>query len=230
AMETPPSPLHAGCTGTSMASPHVSGGYAVFVDWYRDHFGKRTPSPALVKAAFVNGADDLAGGVDADGAEMSHIPNNQQGWGRFNLGNVLESWTRGAVHVDQTEVFDASGQELSLQVRPIDADEPMKVTLAWTDALGPGLGKKTPAWVNDLDLVVRGGSTWRGNVFEDGWSVAGGTPDRKNNIENVYLRRPGTSTYTVTVDAANIIGNGLPNRPGPMDQDFALVITNARRA
>jgi serine protease AprX len=228
ALETPPSPLHAGCTGTSMASPHVTGGYAVFVDWYRRHF-KRTPSPALVKAAFVNGADDLAGAQDADGQKMSHIPNNQQGWGRFNLGNVMGSWIRGAAHIDQSVVFARSGERHSIAVKPIDPSKPIKATLAWTDAPGPGLGKKTPAWVNDLDLVVKSGKrTWLGNVFAAGWSKLGGRPDRMNNVENVYVRRAGRAPYRITIDAANIIGNGLLARAGMTDQDFALVVTNAR--
>jgi hypothetical protein len=228
-LETPPSPLHAGCTGTSMASPQVTGGYAVFVDWYRQNHGKKTPSPALVKAAFVNGAEDLAGGLDADGMPMSNIPNNQQGWGRFNLGNVMDGWRRGAEHVDQSVVFTKSGQAHSVRVRAVDPSKPLKVTLAWTDALGPGLGDKTPAWVNDLDLIVRGGKTWLGNVFAKGLSVTGGKADRKNNIENVFLTKAGNGVYTITVKAANIIGDGMPNRSGKTDQDFALVITNARK-
>ncbi|MGH2746574.1 MAG: S8 family serine peptidase [Actinomycetota bacterium] len=228
ALETPPSPLHAGCTGTSMASPHVTGGYAVFTDWYRRRF-KRTPSPALVKAAFVNGAEDLVGAQDADGEKMSHIPNNQQGWGRFNLGNVMDSWIRGAAHIDQSIVFTRSGQSHSVVVKPIDPSKPIRATLAWTDAPGPGLGEKTPAWINDLDLLVRSGKrTWLGNVFAKGWSKLGGRPDRMNNVENVYVRSAGRTPYRITVDAANIIGNGLPARAGMTDQDFALVVTNAR--
>jgi hypothetical protein len=229
-LEVPPSPLHAGCTGTSMASPHVSGGYAVFVDWYRDHFGGATPSPALVKAALVNGADDLAGGKDADGNVMSHIPNNQQGWGRMHLGNVLSGWTAGAVHVDQSVVFTASGQSHEVTVSPVDPSKPLKATLVWTDALGHGQGGELPAWVNDLDLTVTAadGTGWLGNVFAEGLSVTGGEPDRKNNIENVYLGAPSAGSYRVTVSAANIIGDGIPSLAGPTDQDFALVITNAR--
>jgi hypothetical protein len=228
--ETPPSPLHAGCTGTSMASPHVSGGYAVFVDWYRDHYGGVTPSPALVKAALVNGADDLFGGKDADGGTMGHIPNNKQGWGRLNLGNVLGAWTAGAVHVDQTVVFTTSGQAHTLSVEPVDPSKPMKATLAWTDALGHGLGGDLPAWVNDLDLTMTAanGASWLGNVFANGMSTTGGEPDRMNNVENVYLPSAGAGPYSVTVTAANIIGDGMPNRDGLTDQDFALVITNAR--
>lgn len=227
-METPPSPLHAACTGTSMASPHVSGGYAVFVDWYRKKFD-RTPSPALVKAAFVNGADDLVNNLDADGAKMSNIPNNQQGWGRFNLGNVIKAWTTDTEHIDQSVVFSRSGEDHVITVRAADPSKPLKVSLAWTDAPGPGLGEKVPGWVNDLDLRVSGDKTYLGNVFSKGFSDTGGRSDRKNNIENVYIKNPGSGVYKIVVSAANLIGDGLPNRPGKTDQDFALVVTNARR-
>ena len=230
-LETPPSPLHAGCTGTSMASPQVSGAYALFVDWYRARFGKRTPSPALVKAAFVNGAEDLVGGKDADGAVMTNVPNPQQGWGRLHLGNVFDAWHHGdVVHVDQTEILDRSGQRYTITVKASDPRKPLKATLAWTDAPGPGLGKKTPGWVNDLDLIVRSSSqSWWGNFFLNGWSALDGKPDRKNNLENVYVKRAGDGVYEIVIDAANIIGDGLPNRKDATDQDFALVITNARK-
>jgi serine protease AprX len=230
AAESTPSPLHAPCTGTSFASPHVSGGYALFVDWYRQHHEGVTPSPALVKAALVNGADDLAGGADADGDAMSAIPNNQQGWGRMNLGNVFDSWTAGTVHLDQAVVFDDAGESHTVTVEPIDPAQPLKATLVWTDAPGHGQGGELPAWVNDLDLTVTtaGGTTYLGNHFADGMSTTGGEPDRVNNVENVYLGQPEAGVHTVTVTAANLIGDALPNREGLTDQDFALVITNAR--
>ena len=232
AQELPPSPLHAPCTGTSMASPHVSGGYAVFTEWYRKRF-KDTPSPALVKGAFVNGAVDLSknGGVDANGLPLTPIPNNQQGWGRFNLGETISSWQRGVVQIDQSMILDDSGAGAKLSVSPVDPSKPMKATLVWTDALGHGKGGKIPAWVNDLDLVVSGGGkTFLGNVFKGGWSTTGGKADRMNNIENVYLQNPGGGSFTVRVEATNIIGDGLPNRGDKTDQDFALIITNARRS
>lgn len=228
AEETPPSPLHAGCTGTSMASPHVSGAYALFVDFYRDRYDA-TPSPAMVKAALVNRAVDLAGGKDADGRTMGNIPDNKQGWGRLNIGNVFRAWTAGVVAEDQVGSFNNSGETRSWTVTPVDPTKPLKVTLAWTDALGPGLGGKTPAWINDLNLRVSNGtSTWLGNVFSNGMSVTGGFPDPKNNLENVFIANPGAGTFTITVQAANLIGDGRPNSGDLTDQDFALVVTNAR--
>ncbi|HEX9892025.1 MAG TPA: S8 family serine peptidase, partial [Actinomycetota bacterium] len=59
--------LYSGCTGTSMASPHVSGASALFTEWWKKSHAGQNPSPALQKAAFVNGAVDLSGARDADG-------------------------------------------------------------------------------------------------------------------------------------------------------------------
>lgn len=48
-------------TGTSQAAPHVAGTCALLIEWWRDRTGQ-SPSPALLKALLVNGAEDLAGG------------------------------------------------------------------------------------------------------------------------------------------------------------------------
>jgi subtilisin family serine protease len=49
-------------TGTSMATPAVSGACALVIDWWRQTRSGQDPSPALVKALLVNTAEDLAGG------------------------------------------------------------------------------------------------------------------------------------------------------------------------
>ena len=48
-------------SGTSQASPHVAGACALLVEWWRQRTG-RAPSPAVLKALLINGAEDLAGG------------------------------------------------------------------------------------------------------------------------------------------------------------------------
>jgi subtilisin family serine protease len=71
--------------GTSMASPHVSGAVALFIEYYRNlttefGFGPTDPSPALIKAAFLPVAHDLAGFDDADGGTLGHpFPGDSRG-------------------------------------------------------------------------------------------------------------------------------------------------------
>jgi PKD repeat protein len=179
----------------------------------------------LIKAAFVNGADDLYGGHDANGNLLGHIPDSKQGWGRLDMERVLDYGT-SILYYDQEHIFDASGETWTRTFSVADPAKPFKVTLVWTDEPGPGLGGTSPAWINDLDLLVtQGGTTWLGNVFTDGWSVPGGSADYKNNVENVYLPAPN-GAYQVTVVAANIPGDGVPFSGDDTDQDFALVCWN----
>src|SRR5690606_9643077 len=100
--------------------------------------------------------------------------------------------------------------------------------LAWTDAPG-ALG--TSPQVNNLDLtVVAGGQTYLGNEFDQQWSVTGGSADTQNNYEAVFLPAGAASDLTITIDATNIAGDGVPANGTPTDQDFAIVCYNCARA
>ncbi len=84
--------------------------------------------------------------------------------------------------------------------------------------------------VNDLDLIVeligrsrRVVRRWHGNVFEKGRSATGRKPDRRNNLENVYLPKPIGGRYRIRVVAHNLPGDGIPENTDKTDQDFVLV-------
>ncbi len=206
--------LYAYCSGTSMASPHASGAVVLMTQWWRTFNSGANPSPAMAKALLVNGAVDMG---------TADIPNFAEGWGRVNLSNVIQH-SVGMVYRDQQTTFYNTGETWTLSLGVPDPTRPIKVTLAWTDAAG-AVGAN-PALVNNLDLVVlNGGNTYRGNQFNAGWSIPGGTADSLNNLENVYLQYPGSSV-TVTVQAANIAGDGIPYNGDLTDQDFALVCYN----
>ncbi len=201
-------------SGTSMACPHVSGAVALIAQWWQGPHGEAVPSPAMVKALLVNSATDMG---------TPDIPNNNEGWGRMNLGRLIGDGTPMIVH-DQEHLLTESGQTWLLKGNVADPQKPLKITLAWTDA--PGTAGSN-AWVNDLDLEVRvGGTVYKGNVFANGWSVAGGSADYRNNVENVYLQNPGAVPVHIRVVASNIAGDGVPYNGDATDQDFALVAYN----
>lgn len=301
-------------SGTSQASPQVAGACAILTEWWRNRTGGRNPSPAMLKALVINGAEDLAGGanwrcinrVQADKSQwllqagsvfrrvlyfvptalvdgntmltqvanaasitaagqwawdggsntifvrmlantnpgaasvqfltaldanpVGNVPNNDQGWGRVSLSNMLlqsPASDRGPrIFSDQKHAFTAAGQEYQINVAPVDTARPMRITLAWTDAAAAA--GANPALVNDLDLEVTEvttGTVYKGNVFANGFSAAGGSFDNRNTVECVYVQNP-SGVYEVRVVASVVGASANPTIATPW-QDFALVVENA---
>ncbi|HVV01188.1 MAG TPA: S8 family serine peptidase [Verrucomicrobiae bacterium] len=202
--------------GTSQAGPHASGAAAVFYQYYRQTHAGSPPSPALVKAALINSAVDIFGG-----AGFAPAPNNDEGWGRVSLEPFFDS-SLGFDFVDQTELLTNSAVfERHLIVG--SADEPLKVTLAYTDV--PGFPGAARALVNDLDLevVAPDGTLYRGNQFQDGESIPNAAAsDALNNVEGVFLSSPIAGQYTIRVRARSVEDDARQDTPA-VDQDFALV-------
>ncbi|MEH6420564.1 S8 family serine peptidase [Pseudomonas sp. CGJS7] len=214
--------------GTSMASPQVAGASALFTQYYRNKFAGATPSPALTRAAFTAVAQNLVGKLDADGVVLTTAPDAKQGWGRMLIDPVLRP-AQAVQYVDQTHVFNNSGETWTRTFTAADATKPVRIMLVWTDAPGHGLGGTTPAWNNNLDLrVTAGANTYLGNVVAStGWSATGGTADARNNNEGVFLQpSQHGGSVRVEVRATDINSNGLPNSGDDTDQDFALVCYN----
>ena len=225
--------------GTSQAGPHASGAAAVAVQWYRATHAGVTPSPALVKAMLINSADDMGtaeipdtggilGGEDDTGGSIvvggtDPVPNQDEGWGRINLLNLIES-SRRFVFKDQSAGL-ITGEAAEQRVI-VGGDDPLKITLVYSDA--PGLPAAIPALVNDLDLevVAPNGDIYRGNAFTEGESVPG-TPegDRINNVEAVHLSSPAAGEWTLRVRARNVVQDVHKRPTGRIEQDFAWVIS-----
>jgi len=206
-------------SGTSHSTPAVSGG-AALVRQYFINKGWAAPSPAMTKAWLVNSARYL-GGVSANDTLWS----NNQGMGEMNLGAAFDDVPRISRDQLTNDLFTATGQARTFITTITNTNKPVRVTLTWTDAPGATSGN---AYKNNLDLVITcGGSTYRGNVFSGAYSVTGGTADPRNNTESVFLPAGVGGVMGVTVSAANINSDGVPNYGGALDQDFALVVYNA---
>ena len=209
--------------GTSMSGPHAAGAAAVFVQYYKSLHTNAVPSPALVKAALINSADEL----DEANGGPGPVPNNDEGWGRINLANIIvtniASAPRFYQYLDQT-VLLTNSQVYSQHIFVQGSDEPLKITLAYTDV--PGFPGAIPALVNDLDLevVAPDGTLYRGNQFGGGESVPNApTPDKLNNVEGIYLSQLAPGDYLVRVRSSKIVQDAITNTPNVIDQDFALV-------
>jgi len=187
--------------GTSMATPLVAGCAAVLREFLRVQFKNKKPSAALLKALLVNGAHFLRGQYVP--TEAGAAPNNDQGFGRVDLRDLLASQPGALFIQDENKALDTGESETFHVPIPLGARQ-LKATLAWTDPPGEGLQ-------SDLDLVVRVGDRERhGNMP----STSAGF-DRVNNVEQVtWADVPqGTAQVTVAAHAVTI-----------REQEFALAV------
>lgn len=211
-------------SGTSHSTPAVAG-YAALI---RQHFINQSlapPSPAMTKAIMMNSAEYMTG----TGANDT-LPSNNQGMGLADMDRYFSIFDDGRVLRDQTvaDTFSDTGQQRVFAGNVATSSKPFRVTLAWTDAIGPTTGN---AFVNNLDLEVTvGGVAYKGNVFSGANSVSGGSADIRNNVESVFVPAGVSGTFVVKVKATNIAGDAIPGNADTTDQDFALVISNGSEA
>ena len=213
----------ASMTGTSMASPAITGGAALVREYFTDGFYPSgaavggdafTPSGALIKAVVLNCAQDMTG--------IGGYPSNQEGWGRMLLDDTLY-FSGDAVHLWLDDVRHSpngltTGASNVYSLPVVSASVPLKITLVFCDVAGTS-GAANPV-VNDLNLTVtepNGTTVYRGNVFSANQSTTGGASDAKNNVERVIRSAPTVGAWTIQIDGANVPSGG--------PQGFALVVT-----
>ena len=205
-------------SGTSHATPAVAGACALVRQYFINH-NLTVPSPAMTKAFLMNSTRYLTGNRASD-----NLWSPGQGMGELNLGTAFDGVARVLQDQVPANKFTASGQTRVFTGTITDPNKPLRVTLAWTDAPGNSFGN---AFNNDLDLTITvGGNIYKGNVFSGAFSTTGGNADPRNNVESVFLPAGLTGNVAVTVTAANINSDGVPNEAPTLDQDFALVIYN----
>ena len=226
--------------GTSMATPTAAGGGALVKQYFKDGFypvnshspvaeNGFEPSAALVKACLINGATDSTSSTNSNdhpyslnGFDMDY-PNNDQGWGMTNTSDSLYFYDEKdggrEMRVQDFTSGLVTGQNITYHYY-MEADQPVEITLVWTDY--PGVPADYGALINDLDLTVQdpAGNTYWGNNYgsssreSDASNPAG--RDRTNNVECALVKSPTAGEWNITVDAANVPIGAQP---------FALVVT-----
>lgn len=198
---------YASITGTSMASPNVTGSLLLLQQHYNNINGSFMRS-ATLKGVALHTADD-AGATGPDAI---------YGWGLMNTKKAAEVISANGAATKVEERVLNSGQSYSVQVQS-DGVSDLLASVSWTDVAGAvnnGTNSGTAALVNDLDVrVTQGGATfspWR----LTGVTTNGKGDNTKDNYERVDVAN-ASGTYTITVTHKGSLSSG--------SQAFSLVVT-----
>ena len=196
--------------GTSMATPLVAGSAALVRQFLRESKGIADPSAALLKAVLIHSAHYIA--YRHKRVDSAPWADNEQGWGRVNLKQVLKPEPPTQVLFMDASDGLTTGQAKEYLVDLADASVPLRVTLVYTDYPGKKL-------INNLHVTAfepNGGRYYLGNDFANT-----GTPDSMNNVEGIRIENPAAGTWRIQV-----VGADVPHGP----QDYALVVSGANAA
>ena len=195
-------------TGTSMASPNVTGTLLLLQQHYNNLNGNFMRA-ATLKGVALHTADDAGpSGPDA-----------VYGWGLLNAKAAAE--TISAVSSGESKMEELtlnSGQSYTITVDS-DGINPLIASISWTDRAGVAVtatNSNTPVLVNDLDIrVSKSGTTYQ--PYRLTGVTTNGTGD--NNVDPFErIDVAGASgTYTITVTHKGSLTGG--------SQNFSLIVT-----
>jgi hypothetical protein len=208
-------------SGTSMASPSVTGSLMLVQEHYEDINGNGNfMKSSTIKALTVHCADE-AGSYDG--------PDYKFGWGLMNTKRMTDyiSDNGNSVQIHELTLSNGSNYTTSVTANGI---EPLKVTICWTDPAGTpvalSVDPSDPMLVNDLDLrITRNASTyypWKLDRLNPANAAINSSENNVDNIEQVYVASPETASYTIIVDHD---GTLVDDTGSTSIQDFAIIIS-----
>ncbi len=222
-----------GFGGTSAATPMTAGHFGLMFEmWSAGIFGNATarggsvfdnrPHATTAKALMINTAEpyDFTGAA----ADLTRV---HQGWGLANVKN-LHDRRESLFVIDETDVLPNLGS--TTYPLTVAADTPaLKATLVYLDPAGTTSSSQHR--INDLTLVVTSPSavTYYGNngLLEGNASVADGSPNTIDTVENVWIQDPEAGVWNVEV-RADEINQDSHLETGAIDADYALVVSGVQ--
>jgi hypothetical protein len=215
--------------GTSAATPEVAGILGLMVEmwadnvWQTDPEGstifEKQPHFSTIKALLVNNAQQYSFVGTTDDLTRTH-----QGFGRPSAQLALDRAANSFVINEDVvlELNDVGSYDVDVQA----GETELKVTMVYPDP--PGTTSAALHRINNLDLKVTSpsGTIYHGNngLLDGTHSVAGGSPNTIDTVENVFVQNPEAGTWTVEVTAAEINQDAHLDTPD-VDATFALVVT-----
>ncbi|MBO9633276.1 MAG: S8 family serine peptidase, partial [Chitinophagaceae bacterium] len=206
-------------SGTSMASPNVSGSLILLQEYYQQLHPGTFMRSATLKGLVIHTADEAG---SADG------PDYQNGWGLVNVAKaatlITDDNSPAKKQLIQENVLN-NGNTYTFNVIASGAG-PLVVTICWTDPKGAVtpdnvLNDPTPKLVHDLDLRITEGTntfmpwkldpTNRPNAATKGDNIL-------DNVEKIEIPNPIPGhTYTIKVTHKGTLARG--------SQAYSLIVS-----
>lgn len=198
-------------SGTSMASPVVSGG-ALLLQQYYYSLNEVFMRSATLRGLICHTADE-AGSWDG--------PDPKFGWGLFNAKKAAQTIAGNGINSIIDERALESGSTYSININAIEGQN-VQVSICWNDPAGTAstaLDSSTPRLKNDLDVrVTKDGVSylpWKLGATHE--SAALRADNIVDNIERIDIPN-ATGNYTITVTHKRNLVSG--------PQEYTLIATN----
>jgi hypothetical protein len=178
-------------SGTSMATPGVSGTSVLLYQRYKQLNANAEPPSTLIKNIICNGAQDLGNAG----------PDYKFGFGRINALTAVKILEQNRYQLNS--VGNGSSNDVNITV-PAGATQ-LKVMLTWNDPAATA--NANPALVNDLDLTANSGATttlpWILDKNNPNNLATRGV-DNYSNIEQITIDNPPSGSYTLRVNGTTV--------------------------
>lgn len=191
---------YATLSGTSMATPNVSGALLLLQQHYQNLFGNGNfMRSATLKGLAIHTADE---------AGTSAGPDYKFGWGLVNVATAAQAITDAKANTTSFVFEKTLPNNASQTMQIISNGQPLRVTICWTDRPGTPVTPQvndspTPMLVNDLDSRI----TYDGTTTFP-WILDPANPNNaatrgdniRDNVEQILLSSTTNGgVYTLTI-------------------------------
>lgn len=200
---TLPGNRYGGASGTSMATPSVTGAMAlILADWRATHHAD--PLPSTLKGILMHTATDLG----------QEGPDYAFGYGLIDARKAIDLVRADTVDdVIRENAISAQGQQDAYTIDLASEEPELRITLVWDDYPATPLAFRT--LVNDLDLIVTGPDgrrryPWTLDPHAPQLAAVRTQADHTNNVEQVYVENPQKGTWQIAVRGTTVPYDNQP--------------------